>query len=131
MKAKLIWHSVAVWSQEKQSSLQKAELIVYGVSYSIICETNNRDGKAFKVRVCAGKGGADTTAVRSDGRTERGFPSRDGVSDEADILHRLHISQQIFKMLAFFEDVCCAQGGTYCIGLGEKSLIKILTNKRG
>lgn len=48
MKAKLIWHSVAVWSQKKQSSLQKAQLIVYGVSYFIICETNNSDGKTFK-----------------------------------------------------------------------------------
>lgn len=79
MKAKLIWHSVAVWSQEKQSSLQKAQLIVYGVSYSIICETNNRDRKAFKGRVCAGKGCVDTANVRSDRRIEQGFLSWDGV----------------------------------------------------
>lgn len=56
MRAKLIWHSVAVASQKQQSSLQKARLIVYGVSSCIICETNNSDGETFKSRECAGDG---------------------------------------------------------------------------
>lgn len=66
MRAKLIWHSVAVWSQKKQSSLQKAQLIVYGVSYFIICETNNSDGKTFKSREFAQNGCVDTADVRSN-----------------------------------------------------------------
>lgn len=48
MRAKLIWHSVAVWSQKKQGSLQKAQLIVYGVSYFIICGPITVIGRPLK-----------------------------------------------------------------------------------
>lgn len=73
MRAKLIWHSVAVWSQKKHSSLQKAQLIVYGVSYFIICETNNSDGKTFKNREFAQNGCVDTADVRSNRMIVRYF----------------------------------------------------------
>lgn len=42
------------------------------------------------------------------------------LSDEVDVLCKLHISQQIYKVLAFFMGVCSIQGGTYFIVLGGK-----------
>lgn len=94
MRAKLIWHSVAVWSQKKQSSLQKAQLIVYGVSYFIICETNNSNGKTFKNRDFAQNGCVDTADVRSNGMIVRYFLNRNQNWDEVDVIYRLYLWKQ-------------------------------------